>query len=262
MVFCYYAQAGGGHRVRAGPQQVGQELPAAAVSRQHQHRGESQAALPAMQLSVVPAPPCSACHLGNMIESALKTGGASPAYSEQSNGFAVQGVDCVNACLGATTAFFNAVNWIESRAWDGRLAIVVASDVALYPPGPARASGGAGAVAMLIGEQLSRMSPSLAARAAAQTLPARQCTCKGADCLSFLGCLSSRHEIAGCSVLFCVPDSQCHLLQGRTHRWRWTARWRPCTLNTRTTSTSPRASSSLWCAVQAYVGAPELFIPP
>jgi hydroxymethylglutaryl-CoA synthase len=36
-----------------------------------------------------------------------------------------QGVDCVGACLGATTAFFNAVNWMESRAWDGRLAIVV-----------------------------------------------------------------------------------------------------------------------------------------
>ena len=40
-----------------------------------------------------------------------------------------QGVDCVNACLGATTAVFNAVNWMESRAWDGRLAVVVASDV-------------------------------------------------------------------------------------------------------------------------------------
>jgi len=62
-------------------------------------------------------------------------------------------VDCVNACLGATAAVFNAVNWMESRAWDGRLAIVVASDAAVYPPGPARASGGAGAVAMLIGER-------------------------------------------------------------------------------------------------------------
>ncbi len=57
----------------------------------------------------------------------------------------------MHACLGATTAVFNAVNWIESRAWDRRLAIVVATDAALYPPGPARASGGAGAVAMLIG---------------------------------------------------------------------------------------------------------------
>lgn len=62
-------------------------------------------------------------------------------------------MDCVNACLGATAAVFNAVNWMESRAWDGRLAMVVASDAAVYPPGPARASGGAGAVAVLIGER-------------------------------------------------------------------------------------------------------------
>ena len=110
---------------------------------------------------------------------------------------ASQGVDCVGACLGATTAFLNAVNWMESRTWDGRLAIVVrhpvaikqsqgqapsrramvhahsrrqqpsaqvrlplqvASDIAVYPEGPARASGGAGAAAMLIGTGSSRPS--------------------------------------------------------------------------------------------------------
>lgn len=63
----------------------------------------------------------------------------------------LQGVDNVNACYGGTAGLLNAVNWMESRAWDGRLAIVVASDEAVYAAGPARPSGGAGAVAMLVG---------------------------------------------------------------------------------------------------------------
>ncbi|CAI4219434.1 unnamed protein product [Parascedosporium putredinis] len=46
---------------------------------------------------------------------------------------------------------FNAVNWVESSAWDGRDAIVVAADIALYAKGNARPTGGAGAVALLIG---------------------------------------------------------------------------------------------------------------
>lgn len=52
---------------------------------------------------------------------------------------------------GGTNAVFNAVNWVESSAWDGRDAIVVAGDIALYKKGNARPTGGAGAVAMLIG---------------------------------------------------------------------------------------------------------------
>ncbi|AEO64107.1 hydroxymethylglutaryl-CoA synthase [Thermothielavioides terrestris NRRL 8126] len=63
----------------------------------------------------------------------------------------IEGVDTVNACYGGTNAVFNAVNWIESSAWDGRDAIVVAGDIALYAKGNARPTGGAGAVAMLIG---------------------------------------------------------------------------------------------------------------
>jgi len=63
----------------------------------------------------------------------------------------VEGVDCINACYGGTAALFNAVNWIESSSWDGRYAIVVAADIAVYASGPARPTGGAGAVAMLIG---------------------------------------------------------------------------------------------------------------
>jgi len=63
----------------------------------------------------------------------------------------IEGVDSLNACYGGTAALFNAVNWIESSSWDGRLAIVVAADIALYERGPARATGGCGAIAMLIG---------------------------------------------------------------------------------------------------------------
>ena len=31
----------------------------------------------------------------------------------------VEGVDTTNACYGGTAALLNAVNWIESSAWDG-----------------------------------------------------------------------------------------------------------------------------------------------
>lgn len=63
----------------------------------------------------------------------------------------IEGIDTVNACYGGTNAVFNAINWVESSAWDGRDAIVVAGDIALYAKGAARPTGGAGAVAMLIG---------------------------------------------------------------------------------------------------------------
>ncbi|KAL6235777.1 hypothetical protein BDW75DRAFT_130863 [Aspergillus navahoensis] len=63
----------------------------------------------------------------------------------------VEGVDTVNACYGGTNAVFNSINWVESSAWDGRNAIVVCGDIALYAKGAARPTGGAGCVAMLIG---------------------------------------------------------------------------------------------------------------
>ncbi|OAA61181.1 hydroxymethylglutaryl-synthase [Niveomyces insectorum RCEF 264] len=63
----------------------------------------------------------------------------------------IEGVDTVNACYGGTNAVFNTVNWVESSGWDGRDGIVVAGDIALYAKGNARPTGGAGAVAMLIG---------------------------------------------------------------------------------------------------------------
>lgn len=63
----------------------------------------------------------------------------------------IEGVDTVNACYGGTNALFNALNWMESSSWDGRNAIVVMGDIALYGKGNARPTGGAGCVAMLIG---------------------------------------------------------------------------------------------------------------
>lgn len=63
----------------------------------------------------------------------------------------LEGVDTTNACYGGTAALFNAVNWVESSSWDGRLAIVVCGDIAVYAKGSARPTGGAGAVAMLVG---------------------------------------------------------------------------------------------------------------
>lgn len=63
----------------------------------------------------------------------------------------VEGIDTVNACYGGTNALFNAVNWIDSSSWDGRYAIVVCGDIAIYSKGPARPTGGSGTVAMLIG---------------------------------------------------------------------------------------------------------------
>ncbi|CAH2350183.1 hydroxymethylglutaryl-CoA synthase [[Candida] railenensis] len=63
----------------------------------------------------------------------------------------IEGIDTINACYGGTSAIINAVNWIESSSWDGRDAIVVSGDIAIYSKGAARPTGGAGSVALLIG---------------------------------------------------------------------------------------------------------------
>ncbi|KAJ1885408.1 Hydroxymethylglutaryl-CoA synthase, cytoplasmic, partial [Kickxella alabastrina] len=43
---------------------------------------------------------------------------------EESGNFNVEGVDTTNACYGGTSALFNACQWMDSSAWDGRLALV------------------------------------------------------------------------------------------------------------------------------------------
>jgi hydroxymethylglutaryl-CoA synthase len=69
----------------------------------------------------------------------------------ESGNFDIEGIDSKNACYGGTAALFNAINWVESSSWDGRNAIVVSGDIAVYAEGPARPAGGAGACAILIG---------------------------------------------------------------------------------------------------------------
>ncbi|KAL5017079.1 hypothetical protein ScPMuIL_006668 [Solemya velum] len=70
---------------------------------------------------------------------------------EDSGNTNIEGIDTTNACYGGTAALFNALNWVESSSWDGRYAMVVAGDIAVYATGNARCTGGAGAVAMLVG---------------------------------------------------------------------------------------------------------------
>lgn len=44
----------------------------------------------------------------------------------------IEGVTSINACYGGTAALLNAVAWVESSGWDGRYAVVVAADIAVY----------------------------------------------------------------------------------------------------------------------------------
>ncbi|XP_044295314.1 hydroxymethylglutaryl-CoA synthase, mitochondrial isoform X2 [Varanus komodoensis] len=70
---------------------------------------------------------------------------------EDSGNTDVEGIDTTNACYGGTASLFNAADWVESSSWDGRYAVVVCGDIAVYATGNARPTGGAGAVAMLVG---------------------------------------------------------------------------------------------------------------
>ncbi|VDP43040.1 unnamed protein product [Schistosoma margrebowiei] len=66
---------------------------------------------------------------------------------ETAGNFDVEGTDTKNACFGGTSALFGALNWLESS----RMALVVAADIAVYGDKSARPTGGAGAVAILLG---------------------------------------------------------------------------------------------------------------
>ena len=70
---------------------------------------------------------------------------------EQHGNMDVQGVDNINACFGGTAALHASVDWITGQEWDGRYAVVVCGDIAVYAKGAARPTGGAGAIALLIG---------------------------------------------------------------------------------------------------------------
>ncbi|KAH9589991.1 Hydroxymethylglutaryl-CoA synthase, mitochondrial [Schistosoma haematobium] len=70
---------------------------------------------------------------------------------ETAGNFDVEGTDTKNACFGGTSALFGALNWLESSYCNGRMALVVAADIAVYGDKSARPTGGAGAVAILLG---------------------------------------------------------------------------------------------------------------
>jgi len=70
---------------------------------------------------------------------------------KESGNHDIEGVTSTNACYGGTNALFNTINWLESRAYDGRYGLIVCCDIAVYAKGNARPTGGAGAVAMLLG---------------------------------------------------------------------------------------------------------------
>ncbi|EGR28751.1 hypothetical protein IMG5_169480 [Ichthyophthirius multifiliis] len=64
----------------------------------------------------------------------------------------IEGVTTINACYGGTAALFNTLAWVESSAYDGKkYGLVVCVDIAVYKKGPARPTGGAGAICILIG---------------------------------------------------------------------------------------------------------------
>jgi len=65
----------------------------------------------------------------------------------------IEGATVMNACYGGTAALFNSQAWVESSDWDGRYALFVAADIAVYEAGPARPTGGCGAVAVLVGPE-------------------------------------------------------------------------------------------------------------
>ena len=44
----------------------------------------------------------------------------------------LEGVDNTNACYGGTAALLNSVAWVESSGWNGKYALVVCGDVAVY----------------------------------------------------------------------------------------------------------------------------------
>jgi hydroxymethylglutaryl-CoA synthase len=60
---------------------------------------------------------------------------------EESGNTDVEGLDTTNACYGGTQALFNSLAWIESSAYDGRYAVVICADIAVYAAGPARPTG-------------------------------------------------------------------------------------------------------------------------
>lgn len=63
----------------------------------------------------------------------------------------IGGCETKNACYGGTNALFNAMHWLESSFYDGRYAIVVCTDAAIYKEHALMPLAGAAACAILLG---------------------------------------------------------------------------------------------------------------
>jgi hydroxymethylglutaryl-CoA synthase len=63
---------------------------------------------------------------------------------------AVEGIDVYHACYSATSAFFSALEWMNGPWWNGKKAIVIASDIAINDYSY-KFINGCGAVALLLG---------------------------------------------------------------------------------------------------------------
>jgi len=70
---------------------------------------------------------------------------------EENGNTSIEGIDVKHACYGGTFALLTAFDRITSKYWDRRYCIVISADIAEYEEGPARPSGGCGAVALLLG---------------------------------------------------------------------------------------------------------------
>lgn len=68
---------------------------------------------------------------------------------------AVRSYEVKHACYGGTLAIKQAIEWKMSGAAAGKAALVIATDISVYAPqDPGEATGGAGAVALIIDEPL------------------------------------------------------------------------------------------------------------
>ena len=63
----------------------------------------------------------------------------------------LEGCTSIMACYGGTNALFNSLKWLESAASNGKLAIVVMTDISRYGEKSSIPTMGAGALAILLG---------------------------------------------------------------------------------------------------------------
>ena len=101
--------------------------------------------------STPPSPPPRTVGTESLTDKSKSTKTSLMHFFESHGNRDVEGATTMNACYGGSAALFNSAAWVESSAWDGRYALAVAADIAVYEEGAARPTGGAGAVAVLVG---------------------------------------------------------------------------------------------------------------